>query len=46
MLDAFGAALARVTFHPATVPIISNVTGEVDAAGAMSQPEYWLRQIV
>jgi len=22
MLDAFGAALARVTFHPATVPII------------------------
>ena len=46
MLDAFGTALSRVTFHPARIPIISNVTGEIDAAGAMSQPDYWLRQIV
>lgn len=46
MLDAFGAALARVTLHPARIPIISNVTGEVDAGGAMAQPDYWLRQIV
>lgn len=46
MLDAFGTALARVTFRPARVPIISNVTGEIDATGAMAQADYWLRQIV
>ncbi|NBO15860.1 MAG: acyltransferase domain-containing protein, partial [Betaproteobacteria bacterium] len=46
MLDAFGAALARVTFHPARLPIISNVTGEIDSGGAMAQRDYWLRQIV
>lgn len=46
MLDEFDAALARVRFGPAQRPIITNVSGGRDAAGAMSGAAYWRQQII
>ncbi|MET7370882.1 SDR family NAD(P)-dependent oxidoreductase, partial [Streptomyces sp. NPDC005566] len=45
MLDEFAAVLAGLTFHPARIPVVSNLTGAVAEPGAMQQPEYWLNQV-
>ncbi|MCX4784659.1 SDR family NAD(P)-dependent oxidoreductase [Streptomyces sp. NBC_01221] len=45
MLDEFAAVLAGLTFHPARIPVVSNVTGAVAEPGAMQDPGYWLRQV-
>ncbi len=41
MLEAFGAALDRVTFSPPRIPVISNVTGKVATAAEICSPAYW-----
>ncbi|NGO73950.1 acyltransferase domain-containing protein, partial [Streptomyces boncukensis] len=45
MLEEFATVLDGLTFSPARIPVVSNLTGEVAEAGAMQQPEYWLRQV-
>ncbi|WP_206442183.1 type I polyketide synthase, partial [Streptomyces boncukensis] len=45
MLDEFATVLARLTFHPGRIPIVSNLTGAVAEPGLMQEPEYWLDQI-
>jgi malonyl CoA-acyl carrier protein transacylase len=43
MLDEFERVLSGVTWHPARIPIISNVTGTVAKDDDLSQPAYWRR---
>ncbi|AGL19217.1 putative polyketide synthase [Actinoplanes sp. N902-109] len=45
VLDEFGAVAAALTYRPATVPIVSTVTGRLDADGEMSTAGYWVRQL-
>ncbi|MFD9545704.1 acyltransferase domain-containing protein, partial [Streptomyces sp. NPDC060022] len=45
MLDEFSTVLSGLTFHPARIPTVSNVTGAVAEPGAMQKPEYWLNQV-
>ncbi|MFD9545552.1 SDR family NAD(P)-dependent oxidoreductase, partial [Streptomyces sp. NPDC060022] len=45
MLDAFATVLSGLTFHPARIPVVSNLTGAIAEPGAMQQPEYWLNQV-
>lgn len=45
MLADFGQALEKVVFKPASLPIISTLTGKLIEADQMSQPNYWLKQI-
>ena len=44
MLDQFEELARTVTFTPPTVPIISNLTGEVISFAEISTPTYWRRQ--
>ncbi|MER5896823.1 type I polyketide synthase, partial [Streptomyces sp. NPDC001876] len=45
MLEEFASVLSGLTFHPARIPVVSNLTGAIAEPGAMQQPEYWLRQV-
>jgi acyl transferase domain-containing protein len=45
MLRDFADVLAGLTFHPARIPLVSNLTGAVAEPGAMRRPEYWLEQV-
>ncbi|MFD9545697.1 type I polyketide synthase, partial [Streptomyces sp. NPDC060022] len=45
MLDEFATVLSGLTFHPAEIPVVSNLTGAVAEPGAMQRPEYWLNQV-
>ncbi|WP_326695905.1 type I polyketide synthase [Streptomyces sp. NBC_01754] len=45
MLDEFATVLAGLTYNPARIPIVSNLTGAVAEPGLMQQPGYWLRQV-
>ncbi|NGO73327.1 acyltransferase domain-containing protein, partial [Streptomyces sp. SB3404] len=45
MLEEFASVLSGLTFSPARIPIVSNLTGAVAEPGLMQEPEYWLDQI-
>ena len=45
MLEEFRAVAATVHFHPARIPLISNLTGRVISADEVSNPDYWVRHI-
>ncbi|QIY59059.1 SDR family NAD(P)-dependent oxidoreductase [Streptomyces sp. RPA4-5] len=45
MLTEFSAVLAELTFAEPTVPLVSNLTGELAGPGVLSTPEYWVRQV-
>ncbi|MFC5905491.1 acyltransferase domain-containing protein, partial [Streptomyces zhihengii] len=45
MLEEFGRVLHGLTFNPARIPVVSNLTGAVAEPGLMQEPEYWLRQV-
>ncbi|MET9107320.1 type I polyketide synthase, partial [Streptomyces zhihengii] len=45
MLDDFAQVLDGLTFHPARIPVVSDLTGEVAEPGLMQEPGYWLRQV-
>ncbi|MFC0041888.1 SDR family NAD(P)-dependent oxidoreductase [Actinomadura rayongensis] len=45
MLEAFGDVAASVTFRPARIPVVSNLTGAVATDEELSAPEYWTRHV-
>ncbi|MFC9271034.1 type I polyketide synthase, partial [Streptomyces zhihengii] len=45
MLEEFGRVLNGLTFHPARIPVVSNLTGAIAEPGLMQEPDYWLRQV-
>ncbi|MGW1136982.1 type I polyketide synthase [Streptomyces zhihengii] len=45
VLEEFGRVLNGLNFHPARIPVVSNLTGAVAEPGLMQEPDYWLRQI-
>ncbi|MCG8914996.1 SDR family NAD(P)-dependent oxidoreductase, partial [Actinokineospora sp. PR83] len=44
VLDGFRAALAGLSFAPARIPVVSNVSGEL-AGAELSTAEYWVRHV-
>ncbi|MFD8726251.1 type I polyketide synthase, partial [Streptomyces sp. NPDC059629] len=45
MLDEFHAAVARLRPRPATVPVVSTLTGAPAEDGRFATPEYWVDQV-
>ncbi|MCC3773905.1 type I polyketide synthase [Streptomyces sp. UNOB3_S3] len=45
MLDDFRRAIEDLTFLAPTIPLISNVTGEVATAELVATPAYWVRHV-
>ncbi|GAB3844848.1 hypothetical protein GCM10027610_060010 [Dactylosporangium cerinum] len=45
ILDEFAAIAATVTYHPATIPVISNQTGDIATDEQLADPTYWTRHI-
>ncbi|MEU1689470.1 SDR family NAD(P)-dependent oxidoreductase, partial [Micromonospora sp. NPDC005707] len=45
ILDEFRQAAAAVTFHPARIPIVSNLTGALATDEELADPDYWARHI-
>ncbi|MFK3985764.1 type I polyketide synthase, partial [Micromonospora sp. NPDC050397] len=45
MLARFGEVVRGLTFSPATTPIVSTVTGDLEAAQAWADPDYWVEQV-
>ncbi|HET7695304.1 MAG TPA: SDR family NAD(P)-dependent oxidoreductase [Vicinamibacterales bacterium] len=41
MLDEFERVLSGMTWHPARIPVVSNVTGSVAADAELADPAYW-----
>ncbi|AEW98436.1 modular polyketide synthase (plasmid) [Streptantibioticus cattleyicolor NRRL 8057 = DSM 46488] len=44
-LPPFREALAGLAFHPPTIPIVSNETGDLARADELRSPDYWVRHI-
>ncbi|MET7293161.1 type I polyketide synthase, partial [Streptomyces griseoloalbus] len=45
VLDEFRRIAAQLTYHPARIPVVSNVTGDLATDEELSSPDYWTRQI-
>ncbi|MFF7636307.1 type I polyketide synthase [Kitasatospora sp. NPDC008050] len=45
MLEAFRAVLAGLSFNAPTLPVVSNVTGELATHEQLRSPEYWVRHV-
>ncbi|MFH9398153.1 acyltransferase domain-containing protein, partial [Streptomyces sp. NPDC017556] len=45
MLAEFGKTAATLTYHPPTIPVISNVTGRTATTDELTSPDYWVRQV-
>jgi acyl transferase domain-containing protein len=45
ILDAFERAAARVSFSPPRLPLVSNLTGRVVEADAITRPGYWRQHV-
>ncbi|MFC9271031.1 type I polyketide synthase [Streptomyces zhihengii] len=45
MLEEFRGIAAGLTYGSPTVPVVSNLTGEVAGAGELTDPDYWVRQV-
>ncbi|MEV0425899.1 SDR family NAD(P)-dependent oxidoreductase, partial [Micromonospora sp. NPDC050495] len=45
ILDDFRTAAAQLTYRPATLPIVSNLTGQLATDEQLSDPDYWTRHI-
>jgi acyl transferase domain-containing protein/NADPH:quinone reductase-like Zn-dependent oxidoreductase/NADP-dependent 3-hydroxy acid dehydrogenase YdfG len=45
MLDDFRDVVRKLEFHPPTVPVVSSVTGALQADEEWRSPEYWARQV-
>nr|AWW87423.1 type I polyketide synthase [Streptomyces sp.] len=45
VLEEFRQAIAGLTFQPPTIPLISNVTGELATVDQVCDPDYWVGHI-
>ncbi|MFI6347321.1 beta-ketoacyl synthase N-terminal-like domain-containing protein [Streptomyces sp. NPDC050560] len=45
VFDDFRTAMADITFHRPSVPIVSNLTGRVATYTEIASPDYWVRHI-
>ncbi|MGA5704455.1 type I polyketide synthase [Peterkaempfera bronchialis] len=45
ILEEFRAAARAVTFRPARIPIVSNLTGRPATAEQLASPDYWAEQL-
>ncbi|MBF6175880.1 type I polyketide synthase [Nocardia blacklockiae] len=45
ILSDFAGVCAGLTYHPPTVPIVSNVTGELADPEQLCDPAYWVRHV-
>lgn len=45
MLDEFAEIARAVDYRRSELPIVSTLTGNLDDAGRMSGPDYWVRQV-
>ena len=45
MLDEFTAVAATLDYHPARIPIISNLTGQLATNDEHTNPNYWVQHI-
>ncbi|MEU3862970.1 type I polyketide synthase, partial [Streptomyces sp. NPDC028722] len=45
MLDEFREVAAGLTYNTPTLPVVSNLTGEVADAGRLCSPDYWVEHV-
>ena len=45
MLDEFRAVAERLTYRPATIALVSTVTGDIDTDGRVGTADYWVDQV-
>nr|WP_128380658.1 type I polyketide synthase [Streptomyces cavernae] len=45
VLAGFRAELDALTFHEPGIPVVSNVTGQIAAAGQLTSPDYWVAHV-
>ncbi|WP_145871328.1 type I polyketide synthase [Streptomyces capillispiralis] len=45
VLEEFRHVAEQLTYHPARIPVVSNVTGDLATDEELSSPDYWTRQI-
>ncbi|MEV8391601.1 MULTISPECIES: type I polyketide synthase [unclassified Streptomyces] len=45
MLDAFRAVVAGLAFREPSVPVVSNLTGEMATTAELTDPGYWVRHV-
>ncbi|WP_157851686.1 acyltransferase domain-containing protein, partial [Streptomyces monomycini] len=45
MLEEFRAVAGTLTYHPPSIPVVSNVTGRPAGAEELCSPDYWTRHI-
>ncbi|MFF2195169.1 SDR family NAD(P)-dependent oxidoreductase [Streptomyces sp. NPDC058157] len=45
MLDGFRAVLETVGFAEPSIPVVSNLTGDLAQTGQLCSPEYWVRHV-
>ena len=45
VLDEFAAVAAGLSYAEPVLPVVSNVTGELAAAGELADPGYWVRHV-
>ncbi|MER7012791.1 SDR family NAD(P)-dependent oxidoreductase [Saccharopolyspora sp. NPDC000359] len=45
MLDEFRSCLDALSFHAPTIPVVSNLSGEIATGDDLRTPDYWVRHV-